>query len=359
MSGIPSSFLAGGFVTEINRQALWDNLDAASKARFSSTDTTSGSTSSGGTSSTGTTGGTTATGTTGGFTSLGVSGPGGVANFTNRTDSRSAPVSAAALTGFRQVWTGQDILSAQLSETSDTTKSRGGALFVQLASGIEGDGDRPSTGPLPNLRGRNPFGFFELAADGVTQQFVRVRDGAEERFSGDEADRAAWEQANTKEFNAFQNLVSSTIATTQGRFGNGVGLLGFDVDDNGKIDNETELFGFDSGLDLNGIGTIRAKNASGTYVDTPFTFLQQDASGRDRLRGDTLDIQSTGEDRNLYRRFMVLTSTGASVRLSQDGNGYDAATQAYVKTQTRLDLDAAGGARLTVVAQEGFTVTRS
>ena len=340
----PPSYLPGGFVTEINRQALWDALTDAQRAQYTSTSTGS-STSTGTSGGSGTSSGTTSTAPT--FKSLGSSTTLSSAAFTGRTDARSAAPNNSILTGYSALWDPDNLITAQLA-----TLANGGAIFVNVVAGSIADGDRPqdgANGNLANIRGQNPFGFFDAG------EFVRVRDGVETRFAGGTAavGYSEWLATARVAYDAYNSLVSSQITEVQSLFGSSQqGLLGFDVNNNGLLDNETELFGFDAGLDIDGTATIKYGTGT-TQTDGSFTFLS--ASGR--LNGDPLDPDTDNSFLDEYRRFMILTGAGQSVAVLQSDIGYSAATDSYVKAQTRFQLDAVGGASLTIVTQDGFSVT--
>lgn len=340
----PATYLPGGFVTDVNRQALWESLTDSQRASYQSTSTTGSGTTTGATSGTGSTSSSTPT-----FKSLGSSTGVSSATFTGRTDARSVAPNSTILSGYGSLWDPTNLVSAQLA-----TLANGGAIFVGVQAGTIANGDRPqdgTSGDLANIRGQNPFGYF----DGT--EFVKVLNGTETRFSGnpttDPSGYATWLSTARVRYDAYQSLVSTQITDMQSLFGKSLqGLLGFDVNNNGLIDNEAELFGFDAGLDIDGSASIKYGTGA-SQTTASFTFLA--ANGR--LAGDPLDPQTDTASLDEYRRFMVLTETGQSVAVLQSDIGYDPLTGSYVKAQTRLQLDAAGGASLTVVAQNGFTVT--
>jgi hypothetical protein len=352
ISSPPSSFLSGGFVTDTNRNTLWNALSAADQARYS----TPASSGSGTTSGSGGTSGSSGTAAAPTFVSRGSTTALASTTFDNRTDARSATPGSNALTGYSKLWDNSTLLAAQLALTTDPG-SRGGALFVNITAGTLADGDRPQdglSGNISNIRGQNPFGYFEPGSG--RDNFVRVFSGAETRFedvnpTGTLAERQAWETTARSRYDSYQTLVSDQITKTAANFGGSQGLLGFDVNKNGKIDDETELFGFDAGLDINGSANILT--TTGGSATTNFTFLTGS-----RLTGDFLDSNRDPAQLDNYRRFLILTSAGQSAPLLQTGStGFTDAINAYVSTQTRFDLNASGGARLTIVAQNGIGVS--
>ncbi|HYG86607.1 MAG TPA: hypothetical protein VD978_10140 [Azospirillum sp.] len=357
----PSTFLYGAGVTDLNRQTIWDSLDAATQSKYTSgTSNTSTSGSTGSTGSTGTSGGssTTTPTSTSKFSSLGSQTALNPASFDGRTDTtRSATPTNGTLTGFSKLWSGDAALQAQLS----TTPPKGGAIFVNIQKGTAADGTRPEdgrSGNIENGRGKNPYGYFD--ADNNFVQIRRSLDGQETEvtYNPDSGiKREDWLKTAKREYDAYEALITKQMNAVTSSFGS-QGLLGYDVNNNGYIDNESELFGFDNGLDINGSAYIMQEDAT----KVSFTFLSgaTPADGESetrRLTGDPLDPNGDSTQKENYRRFMVLTSSGESVSVLQSEIGYDEVTRSYVKAQTVLQFGASG-ATLTGIAQSGLTVSQ-
>ncbi|WP_448189000.1 hypothetical protein [Azospirillum sp. sgz301742] len=355
----PSNYLSSG-VTDLNRNYLWSKLTDAEQAKYTSSTSTTGTS---GTSTSGTTTGTSGTSTTtstgGKFVSVGTSAEMSGAAFTGRLDSRSATPSSSTLSGFSKLWASDALLQAQLSATTDTA-SKGGAVFVNFKSGTVADTARPYDGSSGNItglgslpRGKNSYGYFStdpaMSATPFVQQMPNA-DGSVTETSWSESTGKTyneWLKTAKSRYDEFEALVTKQQDGLSATFGSGQGLLGYDVNNNGIIDNETELFGFDKGLSLDGSATITSADKLSTQS---LTFL---TGGR--LTGDPLDAAQTS-DTSIYRRFMVLGSDGKSTSVLQSSIGYAAGIKEYVTAQSTLSFDS-GTATVTAVAQKGFSVS--
>jgi len=385
----PASYLPAG-VTDLNRQSLWNALTAEQKAKYSGGSSGTGGT--GGTSGTGTpttSGSTSGTGTTttaaGGkvFVSQGNTTQMSAAAFTNRTDARSQVPDADAVTGFSKLWTSDAALQAQLTaftnpDTGVTSAVNGGAIFVKVRQGTASEGARPysgSAGPLDDSdvrmkRGQNPYGYISTDPAMSETSFVKrttAPDGTvtETAWSADTGKTyAEWVKGAKYAYDQYEQLISKQQEAVLKEFGGtaSYGLLGFDVNNNGFIDSEKELFGFDGGLNLDNLPpgatevTPKTIIANGSKsATTEFTFLTNG-----KLTGDPFDT-SVPEDeraanREYYRRFMLVTGDGRSTSLLQSSIGYSNTTGQYVAAQTQFSFGASG-ATLTALAQNGFKVT--
>lgn len=367
----PASYLAYG-VTDLNRQSLWNAMTDEGRAKYSSASTSTTGTSttgtSAGTSTTGTSSGTTSSTSTKpakGFTSL--SNPNALSTtaFDNRIDSRSSAVLKETRAAFSNLWGGDSLLQAQLTTKTDpdtgvSAPTNGGAIFVTYKLGSVATQTRPYDGKDGELsladspRGKNPYGYYSTdpaMADTPFVQQVVGTDGSVKDVTYDPASGqkySDWLKAAKNRYDQYETLVGDQMNKVMSSFGSigGQGLLGYDVNNNGYIDDESELFGFDNGLNVDGSSTIRL--ASGATQE--FTFLTGN-----RLTGDPLDAEQE-TDRALYRRFMILGSDGNSTSVLQSNTGYNAGLGQYVSAQAMLTFDS-GGARMTTVAQSGFQVT--
>ncbi|HYH39441.1 MAG TPA: hypothetical protein VD860_14555 [Azospirillum sp.] len=381
----PASYLPSG-VTDLNRQSLWNSLTAEQQAKYSSGSSTSTSGSStSGSSTTGTTG-TSGTTTSGGkvFVSQGssttqLSG----AAFDNRTDTRSAAPDADVITGFSKLWTSDAALQAQLTaftnpDTGATSAVNGGAIFVKVRQGTSAQGERPYDGSAGELlvndgrlkHGQNPYGFFSDDPALAETPFVKMDIDAsgfvtKTSWSADTGKTyAEWLKSAKYAYDQYETLINQQQTAVLKSFGGtaSYGLLGFDVNNNGYIDSEKELFGFDGGLNLDNMPPGATDVTPMTIVEngsksatTTFTFLTNG-----RLTGDPLDASQSEESRaankEYYRRFMILTADGKSNSVLQSSIGYSTATGQYVAAQTQFSFTDTG-ATLTAVAQNGFKVT--
>ncbi|WP_431860737.1 hypothetical protein [Azospirillum sp.] len=382
----PAGYLPSG-VTDLNRQSLWNSLTAEQQAKYSSGGSstgTSGSSGSGGSTS-GTTG-STGTTTSGGkvFVSQGnsttqLSG----AAFNNRTDARSAVPGSDVVTGFSKLWTSDSALQAQLTAFTDpdtgvTSAVNGGAIFVKVRQGASSAGERPYDGSAGELlvndgrlqKGQNPYGFFSSDPALAETPFVKMDVDAsgyvtKTSWSADTGKTyAEWLKNAKYAYDQYETLINQQQTAVLKDFGGtaSYGLLGFDVNNNGYIDNESELFGFDGGLNIDNMPPGATEVTPMTIIEngsksatTSFTFLTNG-----HLTGDPLDTSQSEESRaankEYYRRFMIVTADGKSNSVLQSSIGYNAATGQYVAAQTQFSFTDTG-ATLTAVAQNGFKVT--
>lgn len=376
----PASYLPSG-VTDLNRTSLWNGLTAEQQAKYTSGSSSTSSTSSSGSTSGTTSGTTSSTGKV--FVSVGNTTQMSGAAFTNRTDTRSATPDADAVTGFSKLWTSDAALQAQLTaftnpDTGVTSAVNGGAIFVKVRQGTAAEGARPYDGTAGQLlitdprlqRGQNPYGYISTDPALAETPFVKMDvapDGVvtQTAWSADTGKTySEWLKGAKYAYDQYETLVGQQQTAVLKDFGGtaSYGLLGFDVNNNGYIDNESELFGFDGGLNIDnmppGATDVTPKtiieNGSKTAT-TNFTFLTNG-----HLTGDPLDTSQSPESRaankEYYRRFMLLTGDGKSTSLLQSSIGYNNATGQYVAAQTQFSFTDTG-ATLTAVAQSGFKVT--
>ena len=362
----PANYLSKG-VTDLNRNYLWSKLTDAEQGKYTTPTAPAAGTTGGGTTPTGTTGTTTPTTTTvKKFVSMNSTTELSSTAFTNRLDSRSAAPSSTTLANFGKLWTSDALLQAQLTTSVDpadgqTKAINGGAVFVSIKSGTVADSTRPyngstgdTTDPALLSRGKNPYGYFStdpaLSETPFVKQTTNPDGSVTEESWSDSTGKTYKEWLTTAKdrYSQFESLVTKQMDGLSATFGTEQGLLGYDVNNNGFIDSEKELFGFDKGLNLNGSATITSADKLSTES---FTFLTGD-----RLTGDRLDSAQPEEDKAHYRRFMVMNADGSSTSLLQSQTGFAAGINQYVSVQSRLTFES-GGATLTSVAQQGFSVT--
>lgn len=147
--------------------------------------------------------------------------------------------------------------------------------------------------------------------------FVSIRAGTgTERSTNPYTDDTT---TTTDNYDRYEKLVTSLAKTVTDRFGQSQALLGYDVNANGYIDSEAELFGFDT--------------------TTP---------------GLTLATANLLSD-----RLMVLTASGASVKVNQSVFGTDTANGTgylpYTTAYTALQQDATGKLELVVKSTQGIS----
>ncbi|PWC37168.1 hypothetical protein [Azospirillum sp. TSO22-1] len=381
----PASYLSSG-VTDLNRQSLWNALTAEQQAKYTNGSSTGTSGTSGSGSSTSGTSGTSGTTTSGGkvFVSQGTSTTqlSGAA-FDNRTDARSAAPGSDVVTGFSKLWTSDAALQAQLTaftdpDTGATSAVNGGAIFVKVRQGTSAAGERPYDGSAGELlvndgrlqHGQNPYGFFSDDPALAETPFVKMDIDAsgfvtKTPWSADTGKSyGEWLKNARYAYDQYETQVNQQQTAVLKDFGGtaSVGLLGFDVNNNGYIDSEKELFGFDGGLNLDNMPPGATEVTPMTIIEngsktatTTFSFLTNG-----HLTGDPLDASQSEESRaankEYYRRFMILTADGKSNSVLQSSIGYNATTGQYVTAQTQFSFTDTG-ATLTAVAQNGFKVT--
>ncbi len=320
---MPSFFLSDGTVTELNRRTIWESLTSTRRSEILSnppqTSTSTGSGTSTGTTGTGTSG-TGSTGTpTGNFVSRGSSQQNALpANvFANRLDYFSATPTAETLQAFAKIWATEDDIASQITArdpATPVTSATRGALFIDLTRGSVAEGTRLA----------NPFGSF---VDGV---FVPIGTATQNQYF-------AFEDAIRKQEDQIRNL-----------FGGTQGLLGYDANDNGRIDNESELFGFDNAALLGGVPLS---------LDNLLQTRLVNGVSEAGLSYDVNYTSSDPADRINFNRFMVLTGNGNSVRMNQFDLEFNSAIGSYTAAQTLMKLQE-GGSSLTIRTEQGFNVTQ-
>ncbi|HZH26387.1 MAG TPA: hypothetical protein VEY95_04315 [Azospirillaceae bacterium] len=308
----PSSFLSNPGITAIAREQAWLRLSEDQKKTYrgsssgssspnglilSSGGQTSGSYRSGSWSSN-------APGSTGSTTAA--------LDFTGRLESRSADASEDTRRAYRSLWSfgstpdPQAKLDQVLAKTSGPStvpeSGNGGALFVNIRAGT---GSERAANPYTDIAGRTDDNY-DVYERQVTAQAKEITD----------------------------------------RFGQGQGLIGYDLNNDGSINGEQELFGFDSagktGPSLNDIYVASAGRSLGSLLQSA---------------GNRVELDELGDVGN---RLMVLRSDGTSVRLNQSSvattsvgaSGYTE----YTAAQTALQLSSTGKLEVTVYTQRGFDV---
>lgn len=225
----PSSFLPSPNITTLAREAAWLGLTDAQRATY--LDGTAGVSASGLISNAAAS----ATYRRSGFGSQSAPAPSAAAalDLAGRLDARSAQPGATESAAFRSIWKDNFATSGLLDVNGSADDTNGGAVFVTIRAGTGAD------------RAANPF----------------VDDPA----------------VSTDAFDRFETQLTDQAKGITDRFGTGIAILGYDANDNGYLDSEAELFGFD--------GSVAGPSLS--------------ASGL------------------LEGRFMVLTASGQSVRVNQ------------------------------------------
>jgi hypothetical protein len=181
----------------------------------------------------------------------------------DRLDDRSQTLSSGDSAAFRAIWRDNFATSGLLKVNGSAGDTNGGAVFVTIRAGTGAD------------RAVNPY-----TDDPAT---------AADRFDG------------------FEKQLTDQAKGITDRFGTSVAVLGYDLNDNGYLDSERELFGFD------GATAGPSLSANGLVAD----------------------------------RFMVLTAGGQSVRVTQSSFATTADPAGgylpYTTASTVLRPDAATG----------------
>lgn len=291
----PANFLPDANITSIARESAWFNLsDAARRAFLESAPSTpsNGLVSSGGAASGFRQGGfSSTTGATGTTTAP--------LAFETRVDTvRSQTPTQETATAYRSIWKTDADFTAVLRQASDPMNTNGGAIFVSIRAGATG------TDPATAERFiQNPY------IDDPTR--------------------------SDDPFDLFERQVTNQQRALLDRFGTEQALLGFDVNGNGFIDNETELFGFDS-----------ATGAGPSFAAIFGAFSPSTGPVRLDQLGD------------LGNRLMVLRSDGTSVRLNQSSlatSPVGGEFAPYTSVQTVLQADANGRLEVVAYARQGTT----
>lgn len=224
----PSSFLPSPTITSLAREAAWLSLTDAQRATY--LDGSAGVTTTGLISNA-------ATATTyrrSGFGSQSSATPSAAAalDLDGRLDARSAVPGAADSAAFRAIWK-ENFATNGLLDAVGSGDTNGGAVFVTIRAGTGAD------------RATNPF-----VDDPTTTADAHGR---------------------------FETQLTDQAKGLTDRFGTSLAILGYDANDNGYLDSEAELFGFDG-----------------------------------PTAGPALTAQALVSD-----RLMVLTASGQSVRVNQ------------------------------------------
>jgi hypothetical protein len=272
----PANFLPNPNVTSLAREAAWFALTDAQRATYA--DGTVGGAPAGSL----TNGNSTTTYQQTGFGSQTATTPSTTTPVdftTTRLGTTSQTPSSDILTAYRTIWKDDFATTNVLRENGTGGETNGGAIFVSIRAGA--------------------------GAERVTNPYI------------DDTTRS------NDSYDLFETFVTSLAKSITDRFGSSQALLGYDTNDNGFIDSENELFGFDgttAGPSLNTAGLV---------------------SGR----------------------LMVLTSAGASVRVDQSifGTTRDASSgfMPYTTAFTTLQQDAAGALELVVETRAGIATDPS
>jgi hypothetical protein len=267
----PANFLPNPNITSLAREAAWFSLTDAQRATYG--DGTAG----GATLGSLTNGNAATTYQTGGFGSQTTTTPTATTplDFTAaRLDALSQTPPSDVSAAYRTIWKDNFSTTNVLKANGSAGDTNGGAIFVSIRAGTGAE------------RVTNPY----------TDDTTRTDDN----------------------YDLFEKQTTSLAKSITDRFGQSEGLLGYDTNGNGYLDNESELFGFD--------GTTAGPSLS--------------ASGL------------------LSDRFMVLTSAGKSVKVDQSifgtardsSDGYLPYTTAY----TTLQRDGSGKLELVVGSTAGI-----
>ncbi len=260
----PANFLPNPNITSLAREAAWLSLTDAQRATYG--DGTAGGAPTGSL----TNGNASTTYQTGGFGSQTTTTP---LDFTTaRLDALSQTPSSDISSAYRTIWKDNFSTTNVLRDNGSAGDTNGGAIFVTIRAGTGAE------------RVTNPY----------TDDTTRTNDN----------------------FDLFEAQVTSLAKRITDRFGQSQGLLGYDTNGNGFLDNESELFGFDGttagpSLSTSGLLSDRimvltsagksvkvdqsifgtAPDASAGYLPytTAFTTLQRDAGGRLELVVETAD----------------------------------------------------------------------
>jgi hypothetical protein len=325
---MPSFFLRNTNVTDLNRQTAWETLTTTARDDILKNPPASSATGTGGTTGTGNTGtgsGTTTPPKASTFASRGGAQAATLPSnaFEGRLDYYSAVPTAQTLQAFQSIWKDLDTLDSQLTqrpEGPEVTADTRGAIFVDIAF------------PRVGQEGRiaNPYG--SVAGDGT---FTPTG------------------TATRAMYDAFENEVRDQQLEITKLFGGSQGLLGYDANDNGRIDDESELFGFNNALDLDGFGGDETTPAS-----NPFFSIQSTAQFGDRavLNDDVNYATSDPANRSNFNRFMLLTGDGNSFRLNNFNLKFNSAAGQYVTAQSLLNLTQ-GASSLSIRTESGFNVS--
>jgi len=305
----PANFMNNPNITQTTREQAWLRLsDAQKKAAREAAPTTPSNVllSSGGQSS---------TSYRSGSWSSTVPGSGSGAttplDFSGRLESRSAEADEATRRAYRNLW-------------SSGTASDPQARLEQVLAKTDGSGTLPESGNGGAL-------------------FVTIRGGTgAERATNPYTDIAG---RTDDRYDVFNRQIDAQVKDITDRFGQGQALMGYDLNGDGSLNSETELFGFDGskpGLSLDDIYVASAGRSLGALL---------------RSAGNRVELDELGD---VGKRLMVLRSDGSSVRMNQSsiassaipGGGYTEHTAA----QTALQLSSSGKLELTVYTQQGFDV---
>jgi len=290
----PSNFLADANITSLARESAWLNLTDEQRALFladAPPGSSSGLISSGeGASSFRTPGFGSTTNTD--------AEPTTPLDFVDRTGPLSQVPTTDTATAYRAIWSTDAAFASVLS--NDPLSANGGAILVSFRAGATG----PDAGTSERFI-QNPY----------TDDPTRSDDS----------------------FDLFEAQATNQQNDVLARFGTDQGLLGYDLNGNGFIDDETELFGFDS------------PEGAGLSLDQVFAGYTP-ATGPLRLD----DANGFGD------RLMVLRSDGTSVKLDQSSiatSPVGAEFAPYTSVQTVLQTDGDGRLEVVAYARQGTTFT--
>lgn len=267
----PANFLPNPNITSLAREAAWLSLTDAQRATYG--DGTAG----GATLGSLTNGNAATTYQTGGFGSQTTTTPTAATplDFTTANlDALSQTPSSGISSAYRAIWKDNFATTNVLKANGSAGDTNGGAIFVSIRAGTGAE------------RVTNPY----------TDDTTRTDDN----------------------YDLFEKQIASLVKSVTDRFGQSEGLLGYDTNGNGFIDNENELFGFD--------GTTAGPSLSTSGL--------------------------------LSDKFMVLTSAGKSVKVDQSifGTARDASAGylPYTTAYTTLQLDSSGKLELVVGSSAGI-----
>lgn len=289
----PSNFLSDANITSLARESAWLNLTDAGRQAFLASappSTSNNLVSSGGTTNSYRTSGFGSTTTPTAPTTAPL-------DLANRTAALSQAATTASASAYRSIWKTDADFDSVLRRTTDGADTNSGAIFVTIRAGATG-------------------------ADPATAERYVQNPYIDDPARSDDS------------YDLFEQQVTNQQNDLVARFGTEQALLGYDINGNGFIDNETELFGFDS---ASGVGPS-FETIFGSYSP---------ATGPLRL----------DDEGGIGDRLMILRSDGTSVKLDQSSiatSPVGSEFAPYTAVQTVLQTDASGRLEVVAYARQGL-----